>query len=639
MKMKIPLVILSILFSKILFASDPKFPVSAIPEELKKDVNIVVREDKMVYKILSKNRGNEYAYYVVTILNGNGQKSARRSFFYDRLSKLKELKCSVYNAEGMLIKKLKTSEISDRSAFDGYTLYSDDRIKSVDLSQNVYPYTVEFEYEMEYDFLYDFGGSWILSGEKESVQHASYQLIYPSDLAPRYKTVNINNSPRHEKMPDGLESLLWTFENIKPIKLEPLGPDMEELIPQVMAAPGKFEYEGYGGDMSNWKDFGKWILLLNQGRDELLPSTKQKIRELTIMLTSTEEKIKVLYEYLQSKTRYVSIQLGIGGHQPFEAMIVDKNGYGDCKALSNYMVAMLKEIGIKGNYTLIAAGRENDQSLITDFPSSQFNHAIVAVPDKTDTIWLECTSQTNPFGYQGLFTGNRKAFMITDEGGVIVNTIRYKTEQNIQARTADVYIETTGNAKSTVRTTYSGLQYENDYLNFMLDKQYDDQKKWLRENTDIPSFDINSFTMTDSKGRNPKAVVKIDLTLNRLASVSGKRLFLTPNLMNRSTDVPEKVDNRKTKVVLKMGYVDFDTIQYHLPEELYPEFLPAPIKLSSRFGEYEATFKIDQGSLVYIRKIKMNNGEFPPESYSELIDFYKSVNKADNAKIVFLNKT
>ena len=88
-----------------------------------------------------------------------------------------------------------------------------------------------------------------------------------------------------------------------------------------------------------------------------------------------------------------------------------------------------------------------------------------------------------------------------------------------------------------------------------------------------------------------------------------------------------------------MSYTDIDTIRYQLPEEIYPEFLPAPIAHKSRFGEYEASFKIDQGSLLYIRKIKMNKGEFPPDSYNELIEFYKNVNKADQVKMVFMNKT
>jgi len=620
-------------------AGDPKYPVSAIPEELKKNVNIVVRKDEMTYTIVSKNHGTEHVHYVVTILNSAGQRKAKLGFFYDKLAKLSNLSAFAYDADGNTIRKVKNNEITDRSAFDGFSLYSDNRIKSIDLSQSVFPYTIEYEYDRDYNYLYDFGGSWILNEEKASVQYASYQLIYPESLTPRYKLQNIEASPKREKLSNGMESLFWSFENLKPIELEPFGPNSHDIFPRILAAPTVFEYEGYVGDMSSWKAFGKWSLLLNKGRDELPQATKDKIKSLTADLPTTEEKVKVLYEYLQSKTRYVSIQLGIGGLQPFDAMTVDKNGYGDCKALSNYMVAMLKEVGIKGYYTTIQAGRENDETVIEDFPSDQSNHIIVAVPVKNDTIWLECTSQTNPFGYQGSFTSDRKALMITDDGGVLVNTTRYGTEKNIQSRTADVYLEGNGNAKSTIRTSYSGLQYENDYLNFVVDRQYDDQKKWVRENTSIPAFDINNFSISSSKGRNPSAVVKLDLTLNRLASVSGKRLFLTPNLMNRSTYVPEKVEARKTKVVIKKGYIDLDTIRYHLPQGIYPEFVPAPFTITSRFGEYKASVVVDQGSLVYVRKIIMRKGEFPAESYSELIEFYKNVNKADNIKLPFLNKT
>ncbi|MBK5278697.1 MAG: hypothetical protein JJE09_07520 [Bacteroidia bacterium] len=109
--------------------------------------------------------------------------------------------------------------------------------------------------------------------------------------------------------------------------------------------------------------------------------------------------------------------------------------------------------------------------------------------------------------------------------------------------------------------------------------------------------------------------------------------------MNRSTFVPEKVENRKTNVVRKSAYIDLDTINYTVPEAIYPEFLPEPVKIKSIFGEYEASYKVDNGKVVYVRRVKMNKGEFPPDSYSELIEFYRSINKADNIKLVFLTKT
>jgi hypothetical protein len=621
-----------------LLAGDPKYPVSDIPESLKVNVNAIFREDKMIFTILSKSKASFYVHQVVTIFNEKGKKYASEVVGYDKLSKIRDLNGTVYDANGKQIKRLKNNEIYDQSAFDGFSLYSDNRFKVVDLAQGSYPYTVEFEYEIEYKYLFYIPGYVLIPEEKIAVQNSSYSLRFPEDLAPRYKVTNTDALPHEEKTSDGLKSLTWVFSNVAPIKFEPHGPGKDELLVSITAAPTHFEYENYIGTMTSWNLFGQWITSLNKGRDQLPESTRQKVRQLTEHLKTSEEKVKAVYEFLQNKTRYVSIQLGIGGFQPFEASVVDQTGYGDCKALSNYMVSMLKTIGIPAHYALIRAG-EGATSLKTDFPSSQFNHAIVAVPNGADTLWLECTSQSNPFGYQGSFTGDRKALLITETGGKIVNTIHYTPEQNLQSRTADIQIDLNGDAKAKVKTTYCGLQYENDNLNFNLSNQYDEQKKWIQENTRIPSFDLNSFSITDHKNKIPSAVVSLDLTLRRYATLSGKRIFLTPNLMNRSTYVPEKVERRKTNVVRTTAYTDLDTIRYHLPEGIYPEFVPEPVKIKSRFGEYEAFYQIDQGSLVYVRRVKMDKGIFPPDSYQELIDFYRGVMKADHTKIVFMSKT
>jgi hypothetical protein len=623
---------------KAIASGDPKYPVYEIPAELLENVDVVLREDHMLYTIHAQDRATLRLRQVVTIMNENGRRYASEVVGYDKLSKVTSFKGTSYDAAGQVVKKLKSSEIYDQSAFDGFSLYSDNRIKVAQLSHGVYPYTVEFEYEVEFKYLFMIPGFVIIPGEKVSVQNSSYQLIFPAALTPKYKVYNFEAPVKEESLKDGNISWSWKFQKLKPIKLEPMGPPIQELIPQIAVAPTHFEFDGYKGSTTSWDDFGKWIITLNNGRNELTEEAKSKVKELTANLNTPEEKIKAVYEYMQNRTRYVSVQLGIGGFQPFEASVVDKTGYGDCKALSNYMVSMLNVIGIKANYTLIQAGW-GAPLLKEDFPSSQFNHAVVSVPNNGDTLWLECTSQTNPFGYMGTFTGNRKALAITDNGAKVVATPVYTETENIQSRTADVTVSADGNAKATVKTSHSGLQYERGGLDNILDNQFDNQKKWVQENTGIPSFDINSFKFENRKAKVPTAVVKLDLTLKRFASVSGKRLMLTPNLMNRNSFVPEKVEGRKTEIVRNYGYSDYDTIRYHIPEEIYPEFLPEPQKIKSRFGEYEASFKVDQGLLIYVRKIIVYRGTFPAASYQEFMDFHKSVSKADNIKLVFLNKT
>src|SRR5690348_9913358 len=119
--MKILLLNICLFFSISCLGADPKYPISAIPEELKKDVNVVVREDKMVHKITSRSTATFYCYSVVTIFNGQGKRFAEEAVGYNKLSKITSFKASVYNADGVLIKKLKPSEFSDQSAYDGFS--------------------------------------------------------------------------------------------------------------------------------------------------------------------------------------------------------------------------------------------------------------------------------------------------------------------------------------------------------------------------------------------------------------------------------------------------------------------------------------------------------------------------------------
>jgi hypothetical protein len=174
---------------------DPKFPVSAIPESLRKNAIAVVREDAMIYTINADNRATLHGHFAVTIFNRKADYIAEFSDWYSKLKKISKFEGTVYNAEGVVLKRIKGNDVVDQSVYESGTLYTDTRTKSIDLSQSEYPYTVEFEYDIEYRFLYHINGSSIIPNENISVQKASYQLIYPKSLTPRYKTYNIAQSP------------------------------------------------------------------------------------------------------------------------------------------------------------------------------------------------------------------------------------------------------------------------------------------------------------------------------------------------------------------------------------------------------------------------------------------------------------
>jgi hypothetical protein len=303
------------------------------------------------------------------------------------------------------------------------------------------------------------------------------------------------------------------------------------------------------------------------------------------------------------------------------------------------MVALLKEVGIKGYYCWVFGG-DGMKHLSPDFPVDYFNHIIVAVPQKKDTVWLECTSQIAPFGFLGDFTSNRYALMITEEGGKLVRTPHYVADANQQIRVAKVDLQPTGDAQVAMMMNFSGTQTENGGLDaLMASNQTTEQKKWLERAIDFPSFTVKSFSMSAKKSEIPTSTVLADIELRKAATINGKRLFITPNIFGRFAYVPEKLEVRKNPVVRNAAYVDTDTIVVKVPQTFHPEFVPTTVSIKTRFGEYWADYKVENNTVYYIRRLKMLDGEFPPESYSELVEFFKSISKADNTKMAFVNKT
>lgn len=602
-------------------------------EELAKDANIIIRSEETVFTVNSINSGTTTYKVSITILNEHGNHRAKLYVGYDKLRKVEQIEGASYDRFGKKIKSLKSKDIVDVSAISDFSLFEDNRVKIANLTHTVYPYTVEFSYQLSNKNMLFYPGFYPQDEERLSVEKASYEVRVPLGTKLRYQESNMPQ-PVKKGATAMHETYIWQVQHLKPVETEPYGPGLEELVPLVRTAPSGFEVEGYKGNMESWKSYGLWVNQLNQGRDVLPEATKQKLVALTAGAKSDEEKVRIIYDYLQGKTRYVSIQLGIGGWQPFEASFVDSKGYGDCKALTNYTQAMLKAVGVNSHHALIRSG-DDVTDIRTDFPSSQFNHVVLAVPMPKDTLWLECTSQTEAAGYSGSNTGGRHALLVTPEGGKLVKTQDYMATDNSQLRHIMVRLDEKGSGTASVTTHYKGLQQESR-SGVMHHLQPEEQRKWLYQQVQVPSFEISKFTFEQQKSRVPVVKEQLELNLRQCATISGKRMFVTPNLMNKWTSVPNQKEKRLTEVVRDMAFLDVDTVEFELPAGYAVEFLPQEISHTSEFGEYKATVKVEGQRVIYQRSMQMGKGRYSPESYTKLVEFFNNVIKADGQQVVFV---
>ncbi|HRP33942.1 MAG TPA: DUF3857 and transglutaminase domain-containing protein [Agriterribacter sp.] len=619
----------------VVIAGEGDYAVNKIPDSLTENANVVKRAETFRFEVLDLGRSRLYHKYALTVLNEKGDKYAMEVVGYDKLTEFRSMEGSLYDADGKKIKSLKKSEIKDLSAMDDISLMDDNRIKVHGFFHRIYPYTVEYETEVQINFNMFFPVWSPLGGENMSVEQSAMTLVVPAAFAVRFKAFNYQGAPTKKTEKDK-DIYRWDITNLKAIQLEYASPNWSDMMPVVYLGPVQFEFEKFQGDMSTWQGLGKFIYDLNKGRDQLPENLKQTVHQLTNGISGEREKVLKLYNYLQQNTRYISVQLGIGGWQTFDATYVAQRKYGDCKALSNFMVALLKEAGIRSHYTLIKNGN-GQPHFLEDFPGSQFNHIIVCVPLQSDTMWLECTSQTVAAGYLGGSNANRPVLLIDETGGKLVRTPRYGMDDNLQIRRTVGKVTANGQLDVQVNTHYTAVQQ--DYLHGMIHHlSKEKQLEYLKKNIDLPHYDVNKFEYTEHSSAIPAIDESLSLSALNYASVTGKRLFISPNIITRSSVKLQADQNRKYPVVVHFEYHDADTATIEFPSDYELESLPAPVTLDSKFGKYSATTTVKENKIIYYRNIEKFSGKFLPADYNELVKFYDQIYKADRNRVVLVKK-
>lgn len=630
------LFLLGVLMMTVLVAQaggQPSYAVTAIAPGLLKNANMVKRVEEESFTLKNPGEAIYRHKYAFTILNENGDDYAGFMQFYDKFMDLRSIEGALYDANGNELKRLKKKDLQDLSAVSDISLMEDTRRKVHNFYHRVYPYTVEYEYEVKYNgtmFYPDWSPQLM---EKVAVEQSRFVFSCPADYTFRYKAFQYTGEPviTNDK---GMKVYTWQIKALPAVIKEPYSPAFRNLTPVVLFGPTQFEMQNYKGNMQSWQDLGKFMYSLRQGRDVLPDDVKARVHQLTDNVSDPTLKVKLLYEYLQQNTRYISIQLGIGGWQPFDAKYVAGRRYGDCKALSNYMSALLKEAGINSNYTLINAGGGRER-IFADFPSAQFNHAILCVPLPNDTIWLECTSQTRSAGYMGTFTGNRLALLVDENGGKLVRTPVYKAADNLQVRKISATLQDDATLRLKATNQYRAQQQDQlqGAINYLAK---DKLKEYLHDRFDFATYDINQFNYTEEKGSLPVVKEQLDITVSNYATITGKRLFIIPNIMSRASAKPAIDNDRRFPVEMGIAYIDIDSVEISLPKGYTIESLPQDVIVSSQFGKYSCSVKLKDDKLFYYRRMEEVEGRFPAAEYNELVKFYEAIYKADRNRVVLV---
>lgn len=506
----------------------------------------------------------------------------------------------------------------------------------MDYTPVIYPFTVIYESVVETSNT-AFIPSWYpVESTYLSVESASLTITYLPELGFKFKEFNFDSEAKITKE-TATNTLSYTAKNIPAYKYEEYSPAFQSYFPYVMFGLTSFNLEGVEGVASDWKNFGSWMYdSLLKNTDEIPAETQAKIKQLVGTEKDPLKITKLIYQYVQDKTRYISIQLGIGGWKPMLAKDVDRLGYGDCKALTNYTRSLLQIVGVPSYYTVIYGDTEI-RNLQQDFVSMQGNHVILSVPIDNKMLWLECTSQITPFGFQGDFTDNRLALVVKPDGGEIMRTHEFKTEENTQISKGNFTVDAAGTFSGSVNITSKGTQYDNKFAN---EKKSADERTKFYKNYFwyINNVKLNKINLTNDKDT-VEFQEEIAFEAPSYASISGDRMMFALNAFNPARGIPQRYRTRNNPFEIDRGFYDYDEVTITIPEAFSIDAKPDNIEVKEKFGTYKTEYNlIGHDKIQYKRTYQINPGFYEKEEYDSFRKFKENIAKMDNAKIVLIKK-
>lgn len=602
-----------------------------IADSLKNNANAVVRLNQLDISIASQRSMNIKTKRVVTVLNELGLKAVDAVENFDKRRSVKNIEAVVYDNFGNEIKKIKRKDFKEQSASGGSTLFSDGRFIYLEYTPTQYPFTIVYESEIETSNT-AFIPTWsLLSEYNVSIEKSVVNVNVPQALGFRKKEFNFSKF-KIKTIADSPTQLQYEANNVVAEKYEDYTPTTK-VFPRVMMGLENFNLEGVDGTAKNWKEYGKWFsenILI--GTTNLNEEAKVKIKTLVGTETDPIKKAKIVYKFVQEKSRYVSVQVGIGGFKPMLASDVDRLGYGDCKALSNYTRALLEVVGVPSYYTELYGDRDI-RDIEADFFSIQGNHAILCVPHQGESIFLECTSQDDPFGFQANFTDDRDVVVMKPEGGEIIHTKKYHDSDNGQFSTGTYSLDALGNLTGAIKIVSTGSQYNTKAANEKMqptEKDIHYKRYW----TNINNLKIAKIDLQNDKEK-IQFIENISISAENSAANTAGKMMVPINVYNQFSGTIKRIRNRKNPFEIPRGYLDTDEITIGLPAGFQIEFLPANFELKTKYGDYKTEIiKKDNNNLVYKRTILIKKGMYVNSDYDGYRLFMEQIAKNDNAKLL-----
>jgi transglutaminase-like putative cysteine protease/Flp pilus assembly protein TadD len=528
----------------------------------------------------------------------------------------------VYKASGEVVEAISTDE-QDLSE-PWYGLYYDVRAQVIRFSALSPGDVIDVEYVVSdvgrRNLFADYYGDVHFFQEELPRVESRYVLI-----APKNKTLYFNK-PRLvnlEKTEDTVgDERIYSFRarNLNKIETEPGMPGFSEVAAYVHVSTYK-----------TWDAVATWYTGLVKGQLEPNTAITRAVADATRGITDERAKIRAIYDLVVKRTRYVGLEFGIHGYQPYRVSQIFARKFGDCKDKASLLVVMLREAGIQASLVLARTRRGGD---LDAEPASlaPFDHAIAYVP-KYD-LFLDGTAEFS--GADELPAQDQDIPVLVVSAGKLTRTPVLPAARNHVVTEWKVALDPSGTARVDERMTISGEAAHEWRQHYQApgERAQRYEQSWNGKHTGAK---IDRLDMQlDELERPVEVAAAIEVPRWARAASDGDTQLIMPAL-GREADMLRsyaRLSSRKHDLVIGYPWLQEERVLLTLPAGWAARRLPEARTVTAPFGKF--TLAVDaRGTQVAVTAIlEIDRHRIAVGDYAAFRKFCESVDAAVAQELV-----
>jgi len=427
----------------------------------------------------------------------------------------------------------------------------------------------------------------------------------------------------HEAAKDGHTLHRFSLARVPRLTAEPAMPGWSEVASTLSVSTYR-----------TWEEVGRyyWRLI----RDQLHPdaSIRAAAEEALTGVDRTDRRavVRALYEYVVSRTRYVALEFGIHGYQPYPVDRVLARRFGDCKDKASLLHAMLEAAGVDSRIVLL---RMRSLGAIPSEPASLavFNHAILYVPSLD--WYLDGTAEFH--GATELPAADRQAsILVVEPNGPsrFTTTPPAAADGNVTDVRLELALRPAGTAEVKAETRIRGTDASAYRRSFqtLATRRTNLERAWSQA---FPGLSVGEVTADGLSQLDRDVTLDFQMHVPRYAEVSPAGLRFLPFPGNHHyLQGLAPLAERSRDLMLDGPTVSRFHFLYQLPRGYVVDELPHPIATETPFGHAQFGCHAEAEALDCTGEVALTTVRVSAKDYPAFRAFLTAVDQAFARKVL-----